>query len=479
MSSLHNKRARISVLFVVAVLLVAMLNVGSALVAHAQELDLTPAQLTAQAEDTSGSDTVVVESDVVSLEAQATKTPITDAEVVAESRNYTGSPLTTKVRVKLAGKTLVEGRDFTVEYFDSVEVGSALILVKGTGNYNGSTYAYFEIEKAPLTGASFSLSSRSFVYDGTEKVPVVSVRMGNKTLTARQDYTLSVSDKIGDPFQDTTVTLTVNGKGNYTGTLKTTYIIRKNPEIVRKSITLATVSSIPQQDWTGRAITPTPTLSYEGQTLVLGTDYTLSYKNNVNPGTATVVITGIGKYFKDSREVSFTIYKKPETPTPTPGGGSTGGGTTGGGSSSGGTSTKPKTEGQKMFRLYNPNSGEHFYTASFAEDVALVRAGWRYEGIAWTAPKTSNTPVYRLYNKNAGDHHYTTSKGERDMLVKVGWRYEGIGWYSDDAKGVALYRQYNPNARAGSHNYTTSKAERNMLIGVGWKDEGIAWYGLK
>ncbi|MBQ9277907.1 MAG: Ig-like domain-containing protein [Lachnospiraceae bacterium] len=133
----------------------------------------------------------------------------------------------------------------------------------------------------------------------------------------------------------------------------------------------------------------------------------------------------------------------------------------------------------EMFRLYNPNSGEHFYTSNVAEKDNLVGVGWRYEGIGWKAPAKSNTPVYRLYNKNAGDHHYTMSEKEKDNLVSLGWKYEGIGWYSDDAKSVPLYRQYNPNAKAGSHNYTTSKAENDKLVSLGWRDEGIGWYGVK
>ncbi|MBO6115290.1 MAG: hypothetical protein J6P57_09575 [Lachnospiraceae bacterium] len=136
------------------------------------------------------------------------------------------------------------------------------------------------------------------------------------------------------------------------------------------------------------------------------------------------------------------------------------------------------TPGVDMYRLYNPNSGEHFYTADANEKDFLVGVGWNYEGIGWRAPVSSNTPVYRLYNSNAGDHHYTMSKGERDYLVSVGWNYEGIGWYSDDLMSVPLYRQYNPNAVTGSHNYTISKSENDMLVSVGWNDEGIGWYGL-
>ena len=131
-----------------------------------------------------------------------------------------------------------------------------------------------------------------------------------------------------------------------------------------------------------------------------------------------------------------------------------------------------------MYRLYNPNSGEHFYTADSNEANATIRAGWNYEGEGWTAPVSSNTPVYRLYNENAGDHHYTTSSNEKDTLVALGWKYEGIGWYSDDSKRVPLYRQYNPNAVAGSHNYTTDKAENDALVALGWQAEGVGWYGL-
>ena len=104
--------------------------------------------------------------------------------------------------------------------------------------------------------------------------------------------------------------------------------------------------------------------------------------------------------------------------------------------------------------------------------------GWNYEGIGWVAPEHSDTPVYRLYNPNAGDHHYTVNAGERDHLKALGWNDEGIGWYSDDSESVPLYRQYNPNAVSGAHNYTTNAGEKDHLVSIGWHDEGIGWYGL-
>lgn len=128
-----------------------------------------------------------------------------------------------------------------------------------------------------------------------------------------------------------------------------------------------------------------------------------------------------------------------------------------------------------IYRVYNPNSGEHFYTANAAERDHLAKIGWNYEGVGWKAPKTGE-PIYRLYNKNAGDHHYTTNAAERDHLVSLGWKDEGVTAYSDAEKSVPVYRQYNPNAKAGAHNFTTNVAENNMLVGVGWKAEGIGWY---
>lgn len=135
-----------------------------------------------------------------------------------------------------------------------------------------------------------------------------------------------------------------------------------------------------------------------------------------------------------------------------------------------------------MYRLYNPNSGEHFYTSNKAEKDHLVSLGWRYEGIGWQAPTVSNYPVYRLYNAYGGEHHYTMNVDEKNNLVKLGWKYEGIGWFSADPKdsnSVPLLREYNPNAFSNNHNYTTNSKEHSWLVSLGWKDEGKAWYATK
>ena len=137
-----------------------------------------------------------------------------------------------------------------------------------------------------------------------------------------------------------------------------------------------------------------------------------------------------------------------------------------------------KAQATDMYRIYNPKSGEHLYTADLKEVNHLTdAAGWNYEGLGWVAPDKSNQPVYRLYNPNMGDHHYTTNKDEETALVKKGWKAEGIGWYSaESTTKYPVYRQYNPNAKTGAHNFTLSAGEQDQLVKTGWKAEGVSWY---
>lgn len=129
-----------------------------------------------------------------------------------------------------------------------------------------------------------------------------------------------------------------------------------------------------------------------------------------------------------------------------------------------------------VFRLYNPYSGEHFYTVNQSERRLLMNLGWTSEGYGWFASDSSQTPVYRLYDPNAGDHHFTMDQNEYEALALAGWKQEGVAWYCNPKTDIPVYRQYNPNAQTGRHNYTASQGEKDHLVSLGWKDEGIAWY---
>lgn len=131
-----------------------------------------------------------------------------------------------------------------------------------------------------------------------------------------------------------------------------------------------------------------------------------------------------------------------------------------------------------IYRLYNKNTGEHFYTQSRTEQLNAIIAGWNNEGIGWVAPSYSNSPVYRVYNPHAkgGDHYYTRSKYEAQSLVNQGWKWDGNGkpvFYSGGKASV--YVAYNPNAQSGSHNYTPNAFEQQSLLNNGWKFGSTAW----
>ena len=132
-----------------------------------------------------------------------------------------------------------------------------------------------------------------------------------------------------------------------------------------------------------------------------------------------------------------------------------------------------------MYRLYNPFTGEHFYTGSTEERDTLSAIGWKYEGVAWNAPVSGGTPVHRVCNPNSGDHHFTTSMSEVLMLLNAGWQYENICWNSAFSDAIPQYRMWNKNADLGSHHYTSSTEERQILVDAGWIYEGIGWYGMK
>lgn len=211
--------------------------------------------------------------------------------------------------------------------------------------------------------------------------------------------------------------------------------------IAQADINKATTATVSNVTFMGEPVEPEVTITMaNGTKLVKDVDYTLEYVDNDQVGTATVIIKGMGN-FMGTKVAQFQVG-----------------------------------EHQAMYRVYNPNSGEHFYTASEYERDHLISVGWKDEQIGWYAPVKSDAPVFRLYNPNAGEHHFTMSAVERDALVKEGWNDEGIGWYSDEAQTVKVLRQYNPNAFANNHNYTTSQYEFDHNIALGWQDEGIAWY---
>lgn len=138
------------------------------------------------------------------------------------------------------------------------------------------------------------------------------------------------------------------------------------------------------------------------------------------------------------------------------------------------------TDEAAVYRMYNPNSYEHFYTTNASERDNLIAAGWNYESIGWYAPAKSNEPVYRVYNSNnGGEHLYTTNADEVKNLVKAGWNDEGVAFYSASNEDEPVYRDYNPNEVARNHNYTADSKEHKYLDSLGWNNEGVAFNAIR
>ena len=209
------------------------------------------------------------------------------ASLAAGTFSYDGTEKKPEVTVKSGSKQLTSGTDFTVSYTNNINVGTAKAVITGKGNYSGTITKSFKITQADLNKFTASLSADSFIYDGAEKKPVITVKSDNAQLTADTDFTVSYSSNINAG----TATVTITGKGNYSGSIKKQFTITPadfsgfSAELSADTVT-----------YTGSAQKPGATVKSGDKVLVSGTDFTVSYSNNTNAGTAKATIKGKGNY---------------------------------------------------------------------------------------------------------------------------------------------------------------------------------------
>ena len=149
--------------------------------------------------------------------------------------------------------------------------------------------------------ADFAVTApQAQVYTGAGLTPAPTVKDGNKVLVQNQDYTLAYENNLNVG----TATITVTGKGAYEGVSKKTSFV-----ISPRSVGEWKVKSIGKKTYTGKKITPKPSVSYGVQDLKQGTDYTVSYSGNKAVGTAKLTIHGKGNY-TGTKTVTFSIVPK-------------------------------------------------------------------------------------------------------------------------------------------------------------------------
>ena len=189
-----------------------------------------------------------------------------------------------------AGEYITPNKAFIIRAYRSD--GSAR---KYADNYG---MVFRKISKS-ITDAVISGINTSYNYTGSPQKPAPVVKDGNTTLVKNKDYSLGYDHNV-DPG---TAVITVTGKGNYKGSQIKNFTITPYP-VYGKRITATTAHST--YDYTGNPRKPGVTVKFNGKTLVNGTDYTLTYKNNTNPGTATITLTGKGK-FRLTRDLTFKL----------------------------------------------------------------------------------------------------------------------------------------------------------------------------
>lgn len=208
---------------------------------------------------------------------------------------YTGSVIKPVPAVKVGGRTLKSGTDFTVSYKNNTEPGTATLKVTGKGNYSGSVSKTFKITARAINDVEVTVPDT--VFTGEQVRPDVVVSYGSYQFINNSDYTLSFKDNVNIG----TASVVVTGKNHLSGSRTVTFPIEKadisSTEIAVKDAT-----------FTGSAVKSGVDVKLGNVTLKEGTHYTLSYKNNVNAGTAQVTISGKGS-LEGAVTKSFTIAK--------------------------------------------------------------------------------------------------------------------------------------------------------------------------
>ena len=157
--------------------------------------------------------------------------------------------------------------------------------------------ATFTVEPREIEAKDVAFD-KELTYTGNELTQTVTVTVNGKTLTVGTDYT--VSGLTGT--EPGSYPVTVAGTGNYTGT------VTKSFEIAKADLSSAEITyDAGPYGYTGKEWKPEVAVSFNDAALTADTDYTVSYENNINAGTAKIIITGIGDHFTGSTEKTFTI----------------------------------------------------------------------------------------------------------------------------------------------------------------------------
>lgn len=210
---------------------------------------------------------------------------------------YNGTEQKPKLTVTYNNVELVEGEDYIATYSNNINAGTAQVILSegSSGNYAGTKTVKFKISQKDI-GTTQITKINNAGYTGSAIKPEIAITDLGKKLVENTDYTVSYTNntKVG------TATVTIRGKGNYSGTKKITY------EITPQNISKVKIAKIANQKYTGKALTPSLKVTNGTTSLHVNRDYKVKFSSNKKPGKAKVVITGMGNY-TGSKTVYFYI----------------------------------------------------------------------------------------------------------------------------------------------------------------------------
>ena len=171
-----------------------------------------------------------------------------------------------------------------------------------------------EAEIIELVATDITLDETRFDFTGEEIRPNVTVRVKDQLLTLDKDYTLEYKNNV--EVGTAAVVVTGIATSGYMGTVEHPFYIEPKAEDAPTPITIkgtdVTIdgTSFPA---TGEEIKPAVTVTVDGKILTAGEEYTLVYENNIQPGTASVTVTGVeDKGYTGTVIIHYTI-EAPET----------------------------------------------------------------------------------------------------------------------------------------------------------------------
>lgn len=243
--------------------------------------------------DAKGYDTVTGSAKVIIEKAQLTEATVTGGP-------YTGQAVGSVTEVKAGELTgLEKDKDYTVTFNDNVNAGenTAMAVIMGTGNFDGTLIKYFTITPKQLTSQMVSPIADQ-PYTGDQIKPTVTVEDGTTPLVEGKDFTVTYGDN--NTVGTNAGTVTITGIGNYAGTVPKQFNITNSGtfEVIVDNSTLT---------YDGTEKKPAVTVwavSDDGNTktlLTVGTDYEVAYADNTNAGIASVTVTGKGAYTESGK----------------------------------------------------------------------------------------------------------------------------------------------------------------------------------